>query len=63
MRSKSFQPKFGADYDQTCAIVKHAIIRAFSTVAAQKNLHVKQVYIKAAFLHGDHKEDTYMVQP
>jgi len=38
-------------------------IRLVSGMVATENLHLKQLDMKIAFLHGDLKEDIYMSQP
>ena len=38
------------------------IIRLVLGMVAAKNLHLKQLDVKTAFLHGDLEEDLYMIQ-
>ena len=35
----------------------------FSLMVAEKNLHLEQLDVKTAFLHGDWEEDLYMIRP
>ena len=39
-----------------------SIIRLVLGMVAAKNLHLKQLDVKTAFLHGDLEEDLYMIQ-
>lgn len=49
--AKGSNQKFGTDYDETFApAVKQTTIRAFLTTTVQKNIHVKNIDIKIAFL-------------
>ena len=38
-------------------------IRLVLGMVAAENLHLKQLDVKTAFLHGDLEEDIYMIQP
>ena len=38
-------------------------IRLILGMVAAENLHLKQLDVKTAFLHGDLEEDLYMIQP
>ena len=43
--------------------MKMSIIRLVLGMMAAENLHFEQLDMKMAFLHGDLKEDLYMIQP
>ena len=38
-------------------------IRLVLGIVAAENLHLEQLDVKTAFLHGDLKENIYMIQP
>ena len=61
---KGFQQKKGIDYlGLFSSIVKMSIIRLVLGMVATENLHLEQLDVKTAFLHGDLEEDIYMSQP
>ena len=61
---KGFQQKEGIDYTGIFSpVVKMSTIRLVLGMVAAKNLHLKQLDVKTAFLHGDLEEDLYMIQP
>ena len=61
---KGFQQKEGIDYNEIFSpIVKLNIIRLVLKIVAAKNLHLEQLDVKTAFLHGDLEEELYMRQP
>ena len=61
---KGFQQKKGIDYSEIFSpIVKMSTIRLILGMVAAENLHLKQLDVKKAFLHGDLEEDIYMIQP
>ena len=61
---KGFQQKEGIDYTEIFSpVVKMLTIRLVLGMVAAKNLHLEQLDVKTAFLHGDLKEDLYMIQP
>ena len=43
--------------------MKMSIIRLVLGMVAAENLHLEQLDVKTAFLHGDLEEDLYMIQP
>ena len=58
---KRFQQKEGIDYTGIFSpVVKMSTIRL---VLGMENLHLEQLDVKTAFLHGDLEEDFYMIQP
>ena len=44
-------------------VVKMSTIRLVLGMVAAENLHLEQLDVKTAFLHGDLEEDIYMIQP
>ena len=60
---KGFQQKKGIDYSEIFSlVVKMSTIRLVLGMVAIENLHLEQLDVKMAFLHGDLKEDIYMIQ-
>ena len=43
-------------------IVKMTTIRVILSIVATENLHLEQLDVKTAFLHGDLKEEIFMAQ-
>ena len=43
--------------------MKILTIRLVLEMVAVENLHLEQLDVKTEFLHGDLKEDLYMIQP
>ena len=61
---KWFQQKEGIDYTKIFSpVVKMSTIRLVLGMVAIENLHLEQLDVKTAFLHGDSEEDLYMIQP
>ena len=61
---KGFQQKKGIDYLEIFSpIVKMSTIKLVLRMVAIENLHLEQLDVKTAFLHGDLQEDIYMSQP
>ena len=61
---KGFQQKEGVDYNEIFSpIVKLTTIRLVLKIVAAENLHLEQLDVKTAFLHGDLEEELYMRQP
>ena len=61
---KGFQQKEGIDYTEIFSpVVKMSTIKLVLGMVAAENLHLKQLDVKTAFLHGDLEEDLYMIQP
>ena len=61
---KGFQQKEGIDYTEIFSpVVKLSTIRLILGMVATKNLHLEQLDVKTAFLHGDLEKDLYMIQP
>lgn len=44
-------------------VVKMTTIRLVLSIVAAEGLHLEQLDVKTAFLHGDLDEDIYMAQP
>ena len=60
---KGFQQKKGIDYSYIFSpIVKMLTIKLALGMVAAENLHLEQLDVKRAFLHGDLEEDIYMIQ-
>ena len=54
----------GMDYFETFApVVRHDSLRAMLAIAAIRNLEIRQLDIKGAYLNGDLQEEIYMRQP
>ncbi|KAJ9551831.1 hypothetical protein OSB04_015876 [Centaurea solstitialis] len=61
---KGFQQKKGIDYNEIFSpVVKMTTIRLVLSIVAAEGLHLEQLDVKTAFLHGDLDEDIYMAQP
>ncbi|RVW81314.1 Retrovirus-related Pol polyprotein from transposon TNT 1-94 [Vitis vinifera] len=61
---KGFQQKEGIDYTEIFSpVVKMSTIRLVLGMVAAENLHLEQLDVKTAFLHGDLEKDLYMIQP
>ena len=63
-RSKGFIQKKGIDFDEIFSpVVKMNSIRTILSLGAAEDLHLEQLDVKIAFLHGNLEEDLYMIQP
>ena len=61
--SKGSNRRRGIDYLEIFSLaVKMSTIRLVLGMVATENLHLEQLDVKMAFLHGDLKEDIYMIQ-
>ncbi|RVW27659.1 Retrovirus-related Pol polyprotein from transposon TNT 1-94 [Vitis vinifera] len=61
---KGFQQKEGIYYTEIFSpIVNMSTIRLVLGMVAAENLHLEQLDVKSAFLHGDLEEDLYMIKP
>ena len=61
---KGFQQKEGVDYNEIFSpVVKLTTIILVLKIVAAENLHLEQLDVKTAFLHGDLEEELYMWQP
>ncbi|KAE8731263.1 hypothetical protein F3Y22_tig00002840pilonHSYRG00865 [Hibiscus syriacus] len=62
--AKGFSQQKGVDYNEIFSpVVKHTSIRAVLALVASWDLHLEQMDVKTAFLHGDLEEQIYMRQP
>ena len=61
---KGFQEKEGIDYLEIFSPIKKMLtIRLVLGMVVAENLHLEQLNVKTAFLHGNLEEDIYMIQP
>ena len=61
---KGFQQREGVDYTEIFSpVVKLTTVRLVLSIFAAQDLHLEQLDVKTAFLHGELEEDIYMVQP
>jgi hypothetical protein len=61
---KGFAQKKGIDFDEIFSpIVKMTSIRTILSLVAVEDLHLEQLDVKIAFLHGDLEEEIYTQQP
>ena len=59
---KGFQQKKGIDFTEIFSpVVKMSTIRLVLGMMAVENLHLEQLDVKTAFIHGDLEEDLYMI--
>ena len=62
--AKGYSQKKGTDYDEIFSpVVRHTSIRLVLALVASWDLHLEQMDVKTAFLHGDLEEEIYMEQP
>jgi hypothetical protein len=58
---KGFAQKKGIYFDEIFSpIVKMTSIRTILSLVVVQDLHLKKLYVKTSFLHGDLEEDIYM---
>jgi len=61
---KGFQQRQGIDFTKIFSfVVKMTTIRVILSIVTAENLHLKQLDVKTAFLHGDLEEEIFMAQP
>ena len=61
---KGFEQKHGIDYSEVFSPVdKNTTIRLVLGMVASENLHLEQLDVKTAFLHGDLEKEIYIHQP
>lgn len=62
--AQGYTQKFGEDFEEVYApVTQHATFRTFLTVAAKRNMTVKHLDIKTAYLYGVLEEEVFMRQP
>ena len=61
---KGYAQKEGIDFNEIFSpVVRLTTIRVVLAMCATFNLHLEQLDVKTAFLHGDLEEEIYMLQP
>ena len=62
--AKGYAQKHGIDYGETFSpVVRFSSIRVLLAFALQHNMHIHQMDVVTAFLHGDLEEEIYKTQP
>lgn len=62
--AKGFTQKEGVDFNEIFSpLVKHCSIRVLLATVAKFGLHLEQMDVKTAFLHGELEERIYMKKP
>ena len=62
--AKGYSQKKGIDYDKIFShVVRHTSIRLVLTFVVSWDLHLEQMDMKTAFLHGDLEDEIYKKQP
>lgn len=61
--ARRFLQKEGLDYTETSPVVRYDSLRVFIAMVAEKDLELVQFDVRAAFLHGELKEDIFMELP
>jgi len=61
---KGFQQRQGIDFTEIFSpVVKMTTIKVILSIVAVENLHLEELDVKTAFLHGDLEEEIFMSQP
>lgn len=61
---KGFAQKKGIYFDEIFSpVVKMTSIRTILSLVAAEDMHLEQLDVETAFLHGDLEEEIYMQQP
>ena len=62
--AKGYSQQPGVDFNETFApVIRMETIRTILAIAAQMELQVFQLDVKAAFLNGEFEEAVYVEQP
>ena len=62
--AKGYAQKHGVDYEETFSpVVRFSSIRVPLLFALQHNMHIQQMDVVTAFLHGKLEEEIYVTQP
>ena len=62
--AKGYAQTHGIDYDETFSpVVRFSSIRMLLSFALQHGMHIHQMDVVSAFLHGRLEEEIYMTQP
>ena len=61
---KGYAQKEGIDFNEIFSpVVRNTIVRVLMAMCAAFDLHLEQLDVKTAFLHGEVEEEIYMLQP
>ncbi|KAH9794218.1 hypothetical protein KPL71_004820 [Citrus sinensis] len=61
---KGYAQKEGIDFNEIFSpVVRLTTVRVVLAMCATFDLHLEQLYVKTAFLHGELEEEIYMLQP
>ena len=62
--TKGYAQQKRVDYDEIFSpVIRRTSIKAVLALVASHDMHLEQMDVKTAFLHGDLKEQIYMEQP
>lgn len=62
--AQGYSQQYGDDYDEVFApVTKQATLRTFLAVASRKNMVLRHLDVKTAYLYGHLSEELYMRQP
>ena len=61
---KGYAQKEGIDFNEIFfLVVRLTIVRIFLVMCATFDLHLEQLDVKTIFLHGEHEEEIFRLQP
>lgn len=62
--AQGYKQQYGIDYGEVFApVTRQTTLRAFLAVARKKNMVLKHLDVKTAYLNGVIEEELYMLQP